>query len=154
MQSQKPEEEEYIEETDKDFQSDNKSVAEVGFIATEGTVKNKQVLASVIDGVNHPSFTRNIMFGDSGSSCHIRNTMEDMFDIEAINEQIGDVGINIRTTRKGKLRADIVQVDGSKKIKILVQSSTPRTQKKICRLLQQKCLEVLNYQATQTITYS
>ena len=33
--------------------------------------------------------------------------MEGMFDIKAINEQIGGTGNNIYATRKDKLRADI-----------------------------------------------
>ena len=41
-----------------------------------------------------------------------------MFDIENINEQIGGVGNNIRATRKGKLKAEVVQADGSKSTKI------------------------------------
>ena len=73
----------------------------------------------MIDGVTHPSFTSSTMFGDSGSSCHIRNTMEGMFDVEIINEQIGGVGNNICATRKGKLRANILQADGTKKTKVL-----------------------------------
>ena len=51
------------------------------------------------------------MFRDSGSSCHIRNTTEGMFDIENINEQIGDVGNNIRATRKDKLKAEYKLTD-------------------------------------------
>ena len=113
------EEEDYVEETDKDFQSDDESVAEVGFIATESTDQKEKALACVIDGVTHPSFTSSTMFGDSGSSCHIRNTMEGMFDVETINEQIGGVGNNICATRKGKLRANILQADGTKKTKVL-----------------------------------
>ena len=37
-----------------------------------------------------------------------------MFDIEAINKQIGGVGNNIHAIRKGKHRAQIVQADGTK----------------------------------------
>ena len=59
------------------------------------------------------------MFGDSGSSCHIRNTTEGMFDIENINEQIGGVENNIRATRKGRLKAEVVQADRSKSTRIL-----------------------------------
>ena len=115
------EEENYIEETEEDFQSDDESVAEVGFIATatESTDQKEKALACVIDGVTHPSFTSSTMFGDSRSSCHIRNTMEGVFDVETINEQIGGVGNNICTTRKGKLRANILQADGTKKTKVL-----------------------------------
>ena len=36
-----------------------------------------------------------------------------------INKQIGGVGNNIRATRKGKLKAEVVQADGSKTTKIL-----------------------------------
>ena len=42
-----------------------------------------------------------------------------MFDIEAINEQIGGVGHDILAIRKGKFRAEIVQANESKKTKIL-----------------------------------
>ena len=59
------------------------------------------------------------MFGDSGSSCPIRNTMEDMFDIETTNEQIGGVGNNIRATGKGKLKAEGVQAERPKTTTIL-----------------------------------
>ena len=76
-------------------------------------------MACVVDGVSYPPFTEDTIFGDSGSSCHIRNTMEGMFDIENIDEQIGDVGNNIRVTRKGKLKAEVVQADGSKTTKTL-----------------------------------
>ena len=48
--------------------------------------------------------------------------MEGMFDIENINEPISGVGNNVRATRKGKLRAKVVQVDGSKTTKILSQA--------------------------------
>ena len=37
-----------------------------------------------------------------------------MFDIEAINKQIGGAGNNIHATRKGKHIAEIVQADGTK----------------------------------------
>ena len=108
------EEEDYIDETDEDYQSDNESVAEVGFVATVTEDKDETALACVIDGVSYQSFTEDTMFGDSGSSCPIRNTMEDMFDIETTNEQIGGVGNNIRATGKGKLKAEGVQADRSK----------------------------------------
>ena len=110
-------EEDYIEETDKYYQSDNENVAKVGFVAKE--VKDETSMACVIDGVIYPSFTEDTMFGDSGCSCRIRNTMEDMFDTENINEQIGGVGNNMRTTRKGKLKTEVVQADGSKSTRIL-----------------------------------
>ena len=42
-----------------------------------------------------------------------------MFDIENINKQIGGVGNNIHLTRKGKLKAEVVQADESKSTKIL-----------------------------------
>ena len=42
-----------------------------------------------------------------------------MLDIEAIKEQIGDVGNNMHAIKKGKLRADVVQADRSKKTKVL-----------------------------------
>ena len=64
-------EENCVEETDKDYQSDNESVAEIGVVAKE--VKGEKGLACVVDGVRYPSFTEATMFGDSGSSCHIRN---------------------------------------------------------------------------------
>ena len=112
------EEEHYIDETGEYYQSNNESVAEVGFVVTKG--KDETALACVIDDVSYPSFTEDTMFGDSGSSCHIRNyTMECMFHIETMNEQIGHVGNNIRATRKGKLKAEVVQADGSKTTKIL-----------------------------------
>ena len=50
-------EEDYIEKTDEDYQSDNESVAEVGFIATEGIVKEEAALACIVDSVNYTSFT-------------------------------------------------------------------------------------------------
>ena len=40
-----------------------------------------------------------------------------MFDIETTNEQIRGVGNNIRATRKGKLKAEVVQADRSKTTK-------------------------------------
>ena len=110
------EEEDYVEETHEDYQSDHESVAEVGFVMKE--VEDEKGLACVVDGVSYPSFMEATMFGDSGSSYHIRNTTEGMFDIENINEQIGGVGNNIRATRKGKLKAEVVQADGSKTTKI------------------------------------
>ena len=75
------EEEDYIDEVGEDYQSDNESVAEVGFVATVTEDKDGTALACVIDGVSYQSFTEDTMFGDSGSSCHIRNTMEGMFDM-------------------------------------------------------------------------
>ena len=59
------------------------------------------------------------MFGDSGSSCHIRNTTEGMFGVKDINDQIGGVGNNIRATRKGKLKVEVVQAEGSSLTRIL-----------------------------------
>ena len=103
------EEEDYVEETDEDYQSDNESVAEVGFVAKE--VEDEKGLACVVDGESYPSFTEATMFGDSGSSCNIRNTTEGMFDIENINEQIGCVGNNTLASRKDKLEAEVVQAD-------------------------------------------
>ena len=69
--------------------------------------------------LSYSFFTKDIMFGDSGSSYDIRNTMEDMFDIENINEQNSGGGNNIHVTREGKLKAEVVQADGSKSTKIL-----------------------------------
>ena len=71
--------------------------------------------------LSYPSFTEDTMFSDSDSSCHIRNTLEGMFDIETINEQISGVGNNIRATSKSKLKAEVVQADGSKTTTILSQ---------------------------------
>ena len=53
------------------------------------------------------------MFGDSACSCTLTNTLEGMYDIEDINEEIGGVGSNTKATRKGKLRCLAVQTDGS-----------------------------------------
>ena len=57
--------------------------------------------------------------------------MEGMFDIENINEPISGVGNNVRATRKGKLRAKVVQVDGSKTTKILSQAKYSKDAKEI-----------------------
>ena len=93
----------------------------------------------VVDGASYPSFTEDTVFGDSGSSCHIRNTMEVMFDIETTNKQIDGVGNNIRATRKGKLKAEVVQADGSKTTKILSSFKyILQRRKKNCYLLLQK----------------
>ena len=106
-----------VEETDEDYESENESVAEVGFVAKE--VEPERGLACVVDGMTYPSFTDDTMFGDSGSSCHIRNSAEGMFDVEDIDDQIGGVGNNIRATRKGKLKVEVVQADGSSSTRIL-----------------------------------
>ena len=39
-------------------------------------------LACIVDGVNYSTFTDNTIFGDSSSSCHIKNTLEGMFDAQ------------------------------------------------------------------------
>ena len=57
---------------DEDYQSDNESVAEVGFVAKE--VEGEKGFPCSVDGVSYPSFTEATMFEDRGSSCHIRNT--------------------------------------------------------------------------------
>ena len=82
-------------------------------------VEPEKGLACVVDGISYPSLTDDTMFGDSGSSCHIRNTTEGMFDVEDINNQIGGVGNNIHATRKGKLKVEVVQADGSSSTRIL-----------------------------------
>ena len=55
-------EEDCIEETDKDYQSDNESIADVGFVAAEGIAREETSLACVVDWVNYSSFTDNTMF--------------------------------------------------------------------------------------------
>ena len=57
--------------------------------------------------------------------------MRGMFDIENINEQIGGVGNNIRPTRKGRLKAEVVQADGSKTTKILSPAKYSKDAKEI-----------------------
>ena len=59
------------------------------------------------------------MFGDTGASCHLRNTRKGMCDVTAIDEQIGGIGSNIRATFKGKLRCEIEQADGTSTEKVL-----------------------------------
>ena len=68
--------ENYIEETNPDYKSDDESVDEVGFIATEGIVEKETAFACAINDVNFPSLTDNGIFGVSGSSCHTRSTRQ------------------------------------------------------------------------------
>ena len=80
------------------------------------------------------------MFGESGSSCHIRNTSEGIIDIETINEQIAGVENNTCATRKGTLKADTLCKQMDKKVLVFA-------------ILQQKYLDAPIYQAIQTMTY-
>ena len=77
------EEENYIDEAEEDYQSNNENVAEVGFVTTKD--RDEIALACTVDVVSYPPFTEDTMFGDNGSSCYIRNTTEGIFDIETIN---------------------------------------------------------------------
>ena len=83
----------YIEEEIADYQSDNASVAEINFITAEEKIDNEQALACVIDGNHHLSFTQNSIFKESGSSCHIRNKINGMFEIKPINYNIAYLAI-------------------------------------------------------------
>ena len=66
-----------------------------------------------IDSAKYPPFTDDTMFGNSGTSCHIRKSDKDMYDIEAINESIGSIGNDVRSTKKGKLQSLIKQTRSS-----------------------------------------
>ena len=82
-------------------------------------IANEQALKCTIDGTQYPSFTKKSMYGDTACSCTITNTLEGMYDIEDIYEQIGGVGSNIVATKKGKLKCRAVQANGSSTNKVL-----------------------------------
>ena len=80
-------EEDYVKEMDEDCQSDNESVAEVGFVAKE--VEHERGLACLVDGISYPSFTEDTMFGDSDSSCHISNIRKPVTTTRSRNSVVG-----------------------------------------------------------------
>ena len=82
-------------------------------------IADEQALICTIDGNKYPSFTTKSMFGDTACSCTLLNTLEGMYDIEDIYEQIGGVESNIVATKKGKLKCRAVQADGSSTEKVL-----------------------------------
>ncbi len=82
-------------------------------------IVDEQALKCMIGGNQYPSFASKTTFGDSACSCMLTNTMEGMYNIKDINEEIGGVGSNIKATKKGKLRCLAVQADGSSTEKAL-----------------------------------
>ena len=80
---------------------------------------DEHALKCKIDGIAYPSFTDRTMFGDSGCSCTLVNSMAGMYDVETIKEAIGGVGDDVIATRKGKLRCLVKQADGSSTQRVL-----------------------------------
>ena len=118
---QKEEAKKAIDEIDEDEES-VESIHELGFVGVEKEVtfdSSEAALMCTIDGTKYPSFTNNTMFGDSGTSYHIRNSDEGMYDVEIIDQTISGIGNGVKAKKKGKLRCLIKQVDGTSTSKVL-----------------------------------
>ena len=72
-----------------------------------------------IDGTSFHSFTKNTWIGDSGASCHITNDEKGMFDVIEIDESIQGSSSTMPTTKKGKLRVNLLQVNGLEQVHTL-----------------------------------
>ena len=66
----------------------------------------------LVDRKKYPSFTSKTSYGDTGASTHMRMSLDGMYDLEDIQEEILGVGAGIKATRKGKFRGFAVQANG------------------------------------------
>ena len=65
---------------------------------------DETALMCLVDGKRYPSFTSKTSYGDTGASTHMRMSLDGMYDLEDIQEDILGVGAGIKATRKGKFR--------------------------------------------------
>ena len=72
-----------------------------------------------IDGTSYHSFTKNTWIGDSGASCHITNDEKYLFAVIKIHESIQGSSSTMPTTKKGKLRVNLLQVNGLEQVHTL-----------------------------------
>ena len=75
---------------------------------------DETALMCLVDGKKYPSFTSRTSYGDTGASTHMRMSLDGMYDLEDIQDEIGGVGSAIKATRKGKFKGYILQADGTK----------------------------------------
>ena len=57
-----------------------------------------------VNGVRYPPFTPETWIGDIGSSCHIDNSPDGLFDASPIKERVAGIGGNVLATLVGKKR--------------------------------------------------
>ena len=113
----------------KDYISEDESyTCELGLVTIEELpeggsnedTKNKEesqpvdetALMCLVDCKKYPSFTTRTSYGDTGASNHMRMSLDGMYDLEDIQEEIGGVGAGIKATRKGKFKGFILQANG------------------------------------------
>jgi len=65
---------------------------------------NEQGMHCFINGVRYESFTKNTWIGDTGASCHLTNSLEGMFDMVEIQEEIEGSSGSISASIRGKKR--------------------------------------------------
>ena len=72
-----------------------------------------------MDGTSFHLFTKNTWIGDSSASCHITNDKKGMFDVIEIDKLIQGSSGTIPSTKKGKLRVIVWQVNGQEQVHTL-----------------------------------
>ena len=99
------------EETKQTGETANQSteVAEMVFMSKEEIIP-----------VKNDKFSKNTCLGDTGATTHMFNKDDGMFDVKEVRIpiKIGN-GRALMATKKGKMRAKIIQKDGTEKIAIL-----------------------------------
>ena len=100
------------EETDTEDEDEDNTVRTV--LTSDTQPAEETALKCLVDGKEYPSFTSKTAYGDTGASTHMRKSLEGMYDLEEINENIGGVGGGVKATRKGKFRGLITQANGDK----------------------------------------
>ena len=62
---------------------------------------------------NELSVDKCIWIGDTGASCHFKNEEEGLYDVEEIKDEIQIGKGSMIATKKGKLKVNIKQPDGT-----------------------------------------
>ena len=74
----------------------------------------------MIDGVHHPAFTENTIYGDTASSCHLTDAdRSDMFDVVVMYGKVNGIGGAVIASKKGKKRYRFICCDGSSVERVL-----------------------------------
>ncbi len=73
---------------------------------------NKKCMKCTIDGRKYPTFTRNMIVGDSATSCHLFGDDDGMEDVVLIDKKVVGVNSKVHVTLKGKKKCRFKQIDG------------------------------------------
>jgi len=84
-------------------------------VAANAAINTKNVVFMAIEG--HKKLTDDTWIADSGATCHIMNSLDRMFDIKCIQENV-KIGMGEETyaTNCGKYHGKIQMSEGKKEI--------------------------------------